>query len=102
MNLKLSSRHIELTCAALHILGTHTILYSEKFSRLEGHNVPSLSPVDTGSTKLAPSGSSPDMDDVSSKRQATRVFKKSSPNGKVCNIVRVGSIYKVSCEVPIF
>ncbi|XP_067008243.1 beta-arrestin-1 isoform X1 [Anabrus simplex] len=26
---------------------------------------------------------SPDMDDASSKRQATRVFKKSSPNGKI-------------------
>ncbi|RZC39495.1 hypothetical protein BDFB_000233, partial [Asbolus verrucosus] len=48
--------------------------------RLEGHNVPSLCPTDPGTT-LAPS--SPDMDDGSSKRQATRVFKKSSPNGKI-------------------
>ncbi|KAJ8923735.1 hypothetical protein NQ315_010316 [Exocentrus adspersus] len=52
------------------------------FGRLEGHKVPSISPADPGST-LAPSSSSPDMDDVSSKRQATRVFKKSSPNGKI-------------------
>jgi hypothetical protein len=42
--------------------------------------VPSLCPTDPGTT-LAPS--SPDMDDGSSKRQATRVFKKSSPNGKI-------------------
>ncbi|XP_063914765.1 beta-arrestin-2 isoform X7 [Zophobas morio] len=48
--------------------------------RLEGHTVPSLCPTDAGTT-LAPS--SPDMDDGSSKRQATRVFKKSSPNGKI-------------------
>lgn len=41
------------------------------------------SPSDTGTATLAPSSSSPDMDDVSSKRQATRVFKKSSPNGKI-------------------
>ncbi|KAJ8986226.1 hypothetical protein NQ317_009932 [Molorchus minor] len=53
------------------------------FNRLEGHKVPSLSPAEPGSTKLAPSGSSPDMDDGSGKRQATRVFKKSSPNGKI-------------------
>lgn len=38
--------------------------------RLEGHQVPTLTPADPGSTTLAPS--SPDMDDVSSKRQATR------------------------------
>lgn len=43
----------------------------------------SASPPDTGTATLAPSSSSPDMDDVSSKRQATRVFKKSSPNGKI-------------------
>lgn len=42
--------------------------------------MPSLCPTDPGTT-LAPS--SPDMDDGSSKRQATRVFKKSSPNGKI-------------------
>lgn len=47
---------------------------------LEGHSVPALIPVDPGSKTLTPS---PDMDDVSSRRQATRVFKKSSPNGKI-------------------
>ncbi|XP_064215588.1 arrestin red cell isoform X3 [Tribolium castaneum] len=52
----------------------------DKEIRLEGHNVPSLCQPDPGIT-LAPS--SPDMDDGSSKRQATRVFKKSSPNGKI-------------------
>lgn len=35
-----------------------------------------------GGASGAPAGS-PDMDDASSRRQATRVFKKSSPNGKV-------------------
>lgn len=45
--------------------------------------MPTVPPVDPGSVTLAPSNSSPDMDDVSSKRQATRVFKKSSPNGKI-------------------
>uniref|UniRef100_A0AAR5P0X4 Arrestin C-terminal-like domain-containing protein n=1 Tax=Dendroctonus ponderosae TaxID=77166 RepID=A0AAR5P0X4_DENPD len=54
------------------------------FARLEGHQVPSSASLsDTGTATLAPSCSSPDMDDVSSKRQATRVFKKSSPNGKI-------------------
>lgn len=33
-------------------------------------------------SRLVPSGSSPDMDD-GGKRQATRVFKKSAPNGKI-------------------
>lgn len=37
-------------------------------------------PTGTAGTGLAPA---PDMDDTSSKRQATRVFKKSSPNGKI-------------------
>ncbi|XP_030748699.1 beta-arrestin-1-like isoform X3 [Sitophilus oryzae] len=56
---------------------------STTFVRLEGHVPSSASPPDTGTATLAPSSSSPDMDDVSSKRQATRVFKKSSPNGKI-------------------
>ncbi|KAH1029447.1 hypothetical protein HUJ05_002689 [Dendroctonus ponderosae] len=43
------------------------------FARLEGHQVPSSASLsDTGTATLAPSCSSPDMDDVSSKRQATR------------------------------
>lgn len=50
----------------------HIYFYLFQFSRLEGHKVPSESPVDPGNDLLVPTGSSPDMDDVSSKRQATR------------------------------
>lgn len=63
------------------------LLYSV---RLEEYKSPTRNPAETGSpaTNLAPS--SPDMDDGSSKRQATRLEIYYTIIGTVCNVSVIG------------
>ncbi|XP_044764725.1 beta-arrestin-1 isoform X1 [Coccinella septempunctata] len=73
-------KSVELEENALNMIGANPDTSARKIGNaLNGHKGPL--PLDPACATMTPS--SPDMDDGSGKRQATRVFKKSSPNGKI-------------------